>query len=125
MFGWFRLPAARASRARRSTCSGVAASERCRTLIATSRGIRGSRARYTSPMPPSPSGPRISYGPRWPPDERRKLAAEVAVTGLLMGIRPWRATDLLLVFWQVDSDDRTRRESPRMLVLQLTRERPD
>jgi hypothetical protein len=33
----------------------------------TSRFKRGSRARYTSPMPPEPRGARISYGPRfWP-----------------------------------------------------------
>src|SRR5262249_5252076 len=34
-----------------------------RTLIATSRLKRSSRARYTSPIPPAPSGERISYGP--------------------------------------------------------------
>lgn len=31
--------------------------------MATSRFKRGSRARYTVPMPPSPSFPRIWYGP--------------------------------------------------------------
>src|SRR5438046_7608615 len=34
-----------------------------RTLMATSRASRGSRARYTSPIPPAPSGARIWYGP--------------------------------------------------------------
>jgi hypothetical protein len=33
------------------------------TLMATSRLSLGSRARYTSPMPPAPTGPRISDGP--------------------------------------------------------------
>ena len=31
-----------------------------KTLIATSRLRRGSKARYTSPMPPAPRGPRTS-----------------------------------------------------------------
>src|SRR4051812_23911243 len=35
-----------------------------RTLIATKRFSRVSRAFQTEPMPPLPSGPRISYGPR-------------------------------------------------------------
>src|SRR5438132_12385220 len=43
--------------------SRSAANEAGRTLIATSRPIRGSRARYTSPMPPAPSNPTISYSP--------------------------------------------------------------
>ncbi len=34
------------------------------TLTAMSRCSRSSRARYTSPIPPCPSGSRISYGPR-------------------------------------------------------------
>jgi hypothetical protein len=31
--------------------------------MATVRSSRVSRARYTSPIPPAPSGARISYGP--------------------------------------------------------------
>ena len=31
--------------------------------MATARSRRVSRASYTSPMPPAPSGPTISYGP--------------------------------------------------------------
>ncbi len=38
-----------------------------RTLIATVRSRRVSRALYTSPIPPAPSGERISYGPRRAP----------------------------------------------------------
>src|SRR3954466_15323355 len=35
-----------------------------RTLIATSRSSRVSRALYTSPVPPAPRGAVIRYGPR-------------------------------------------------------------
>ena len=41
---------------------GVSAKTSRRTLMATSRPSRVSRARYTSPIPPAPS-PRISYAP--------------------------------------------------------------
>jgi len=39
-------------------------------LTATSRLSRVSIARYTSPMPPAPSRPMISYGPRRVPGGR-------------------------------------------------------
>jgi hypothetical protein len=39
-------------------------------LIATVRSRRVSRARYTSPMPPAPSGETISYGPSLVPEAR-------------------------------------------------------
>src|ERR1700730_11150008 len=54
---------ARASRSKRSLASAL--SERCvgRILIATVRSRRVSRARYTSPIPPAPSGATIWYGP--------------------------------------------------------------
>src|SRR5690348_4743892 len=60
---------ARASRSKRCFRSGL--SDRCdgRTLIATVRSRRVSRARYTSPMPPAPSAPVISYGPSFVPGE--------------------------------------------------------
>src|SRR5205807_6883490 len=45
-----------------------------RTLIATSRFNRASRARYTSPMPPEPMAARISYGPRRAPGARLMLS---------------------------------------------------
>ena len=41
-----------------------------RTLMATVRSSRVSRALYTSPMPPAPSGPETSYGPRRVPGGR-------------------------------------------------------
>jgi hypothetical protein len=49
-----------ASRSKRCRDSGEA--ERCTgsTLIATVRSSRVSRARYTSPIPPAPSGDTIS-----------------------------------------------------------------
>src|SRR3954470_16469540 len=39
-----------------------------RTLIATVRSRRVSRALQTSPIPPAPRGETISYGPRRVPD---------------------------------------------------------
>src|SRR5262249_45131815 len=46
------------------------ASAEGRTLTATSRPKRVSRARYTSPIPPAPSGDWISYGPSFVPEVR-------------------------------------------------------
>ena len=40
------------------------------TSIATSRFKRGSRARYTSPIPPAPMKDRIWYGPSVEPGGR-------------------------------------------------------
>src|SRR5438477_5349356 len=64
MLGWFRTPAALASCSNRLRRSPSAEKDAGRTLIATSRFRRGSRARYTSPIPPAPRGDRTSYGPR-------------------------------------------------------------
>src|SRR5262245_57548340 len=67
MLGWLSAAAARAScsnRRRRSTSAEPAVGS---TLIATSRPRRGSRARYTSPIPPAPIADTISYGPRRAP----------------------------------------------------------
>src|ERR1043166_441377 len=58
MCGWFSAATARASRSKRSEKASFV------TLMATTRSSRVSRARYTSPMPPAPIGPTISYGPR-------------------------------------------------------------
>src|SRR5205085_4526595 len=69
MLGWLRDDAARASRSKRFSRSGSDASPAGSTLIATSRPSRGSRARYTSPIPPTPSGESTSYGPRRAPAE--------------------------------------------------------
>src|SRR5437016_7177050 len=46
-----------------------------RTLIATVRSSRVSRARYTSPMPPAPIAATISYGP-----SRAPLVKDTAVS---------------------------------------------
>src|SRR5262245_19303786 len=69
-----------ASRSKRCRLSGDEASRAGSTLTATSRPSRVSRARYTSPMPPAPSGWRISYGPRREPGERviRKRAVRLS-----------------------------------------------
>ena len=70
---------ARASRSNRSRNCGSAASVSGRTLIATVRSSRVSRALYTSPMPPAPSSDRISYAPRRTPadkDIRSRLYGE-------------------------------------------------
>jgi hypothetical protein len=69
--------ASRSNRARRSASFDTSSG---RTLMATSRSRRVSRARYTSPMPPAPSGALISYGPRRTPGLRLR-------TGLLSF--PW------------------------------------
>src|ERR1051326_29078 len=68
MFGWFNAEAARASRSKRS--HDVPARDSCNTLTATSRPNLVSRARYTSPIPPAPIRPRISYGPSFSPTDR-------------------------------------------------------
>src|SRR5580704_4817457 len=73
MLGWFSDEMARASRSKRCLASGL--SERCagRILMATMRSRRVSQARYTSPMPPAPSGDWISYGPSLVPEARAML----------------------------------------------------
>src|SRR5207248_7155916 len=57
----------RASRSKRSFRLGLETKCPERTLMATSRPSRVSRARYTSPMPPAPSCPVTSYGPNLVP----------------------------------------------------------
>src|SRR6266568_4941713 len=59
-----------ASRSNRCFSSGLEERWDARTLIATVQSKRVSRARYTSPMPPAPSGARISYGPSFVPEVR-------------------------------------------------------
>src|ERR1700730_4240797 len=70
MLGWFREEIDLASRSKRCFASGL--DERCegRILTATVRSRRVSRARYTSPIPPAPSGETILYGPRFVPEVR-------------------------------------------------------
>ena len=60
MFGWLSDASERASRSKRASRSASPATASGRTLIATSRPSFGSLARYTSPIPPAPSGARIS-----------------------------------------------------------------
>src|SRR5215475_12948662 len=75
-----------------------------RTLIATSRPRRVSRARYTSPIPPAPMGAMISYGPSL------VLAGSVIGSSLrrkLYGLR-YRFASSLQVRSPVD-DERERR----------------
>src|SRR5438045_4261132 len=67
MFGWESTATARASRSKRASRSVSCANGSGRTLTATSRPRRVSRARYTSPMPPAPNCPVISYGPNLVP----------------------------------------------------------
>ena len=69
-----RATAPRASN--RASRSGSLAKLGGRTLIATSRPSLVSRARYTSPMPPVPSGPTISKEPSFVPTARLTLRPE-------------------------------------------------
>src|SRR5262249_28395647 len=70
MFGWLSDDADRASRSNRFRRSGSADRPAGWTLSATSPPSRVSRARYTSPIPPAPSGASTSYGPSRDPAER-------------------------------------------------------
>ncbi len=68
MLGWFSAASVCASRVKRTSRSASSAKTSGRTLIATSRLSFVSRARYTSPIPPAPMAPRISYEPRRVPE---------------------------------------------------------
>ena len=57
MLEWLREASSFASRSKRASRSGSAANAAGSTLMATSRLSFVSVARYTSPMPPAPSGP--------------------------------------------------------------------
>src|SRR5262245_10769307 len=70
MFGWLSAASTWASRLKRARRSGSSANTCGRIFSATSRLSRVSRPRYTSPIPPAPSGARISYGPSFVPDGR-------------------------------------------------------
>src|SRR5476649_97443 len=67
ILGWFRAEADFASRTKRSAELALGTQSPRKTLMATTRFRRLSRALYTSPMPPAPSGVRISYGPSFVP----------------------------------------------------------
>src|SRR5438132_2217906 len=87
MLGWENFEMVRASRSNR--CRSAESDEWCdgNTLIATVRSRRESRARYTSPIPPAPTGLTISYGPSLVPEESdtvpRANAAIVCARGRL------------------------------------------
>src|SRR5579863_5309224 len=71
--------AATAMASLRNLASASGSFARCsgRTLIATSRFKRESRARYTSPMPPAPIAARISYGPSFVPAATTMIIKQV------------------------------------------------
>src|ERR1700722_10613434 len=71
MWGWFNAVMARASLSKRSPNSTAD------TLMATMRSRRVSRAFHPSPIPPEPSGARISYDPK-------RIPAEIAIIGELI-----------------------------------------
>src|ERR1035438_7103660 len=78
ILGWFRDEADFASRIKRSARLALGAESLRKTLMATTRFRRLSRALYTSPMPPTPSGARISYGPSFVPEVSAIGAAIIA-----------------------------------------------
>ena len=94
MCGSSRAAMARASRSKRARRSASALPAMCgaTTLRATVRPRRTSRARYTSPMPPDPRWPRISYEPTRSPGARRMALAQV---GARMRRRPRAMSPLL------------------------------
>ena len=73
--GCVMVAAARASRRRRSRCSGSVDTSGGNPLSATSRPRRRSRARYTTPMPPRPISRTTSYDPTRAPGRRSKAPA--------------------------------------------------
>src|SRR5262249_11981088 len=73
--GWSSPAIVCASRSSRAFISTL--SEKCagRTLIATVRFSRVSRALYTSPCPPTPMAERISYGRSFAPTAKVMVSA--------------------------------------------------
>src|ERR1035438_6601896 len=67
MLGWLSAARLRASLSKRATRPWSWKNSSVSTFSATSLPSFVSFARYTSPMPPAPSGARISYGPRRAP----------------------------------------------------------
>src|SRR5713101_2876751 len=80
MWGCESFETALASRSRRCRKEGSEDRSAGRTLRATSRSRRVSRARYTSPMPPAPSGRWISYGPSLVPEFSTKPLVSHAIS---------------------------------------------
>src|ERR1700733_7592456 len=77
---------------KRRNRSGSRAKAAGKTLIATSRLSRASRARYTSPMPPAPTADTISYGPSFVPGARAIRARNY---------RPCSTLHWVQLFWAV------------------------
>src|ERR1035438_1404911 len=83
MLVWLREARTCASRWKRAI-SGVSRANSCRiTFSATSRPSFESAARYTSPIPPVPSGDRISYGPSLVPAVRAMRARNYSLRNTL------------------------------------------
>src|ERR1051325_11616807 len=97
MLGCDSAATERASRSKRDSASASAARCGGRILIATSRPSRVSLARHTSPMPPAPSGARISKGPRRSPArnaERSRMLVAAMIAERASGA-PRRAVERL------------------------------
>src|SRR5262245_29073071 len=62
--------------------------------MATSRQSRGSRAWYTSPIPPTPRGARISYEPSRVPVERVTDSSCAYLTPIVVRFFRWRELTL-------------------------------
>ena len=82
-----RICASRSNRAMRSGSEDTAG---CSALMATSRLSLVSRARYTSPIPPAPSAPVISYGPIRVPAGRDIAAGVYAISRGRLALTPKR-----------------------------------
>src|SRR5882762_4154399 len=84
---------------RSKLCLRTGSDENCagKILMATVRSSLVSRARYTSPIPPAPSGDSISYGPSLLPEvramrtrnysPRSTLHVDVVILGVLSANR--------------------------------------
>src|ERR1700722_6786215 len=81
MFGCCRQATASASARKRATSSGPAWLPARTIFSATRRFSATCRALYTTPMPPRPSTPRISYPGTWIESSAGKCAGSVTVGG--------------------------------------------
>lgn len=104
--GSSRMMAASASARKRSSDPASVAERSGRTFGATSRSSLGARPRQTSPMPPRPSGPETTYGPRREPGpipmevrpDRPRTVTQSRLQVFLtvpLGFRRWRGAPSL------------------------------